>query len=130
MTMTETNPAATAWEITPEHEAAMEGLTAAFQALGEAERAVQAAIERLPVLPNSDSPAPAPDSNQARYGIPDQVVEGGYQRWTDLIFGERGIPGSWLASTDGWDDMSEGGSYEYVEAGGAQWQSPVDLDWD
>src|SRR3954452_4718352 len=107
------------WEITPEHAEAMVRVRGALAAVGEAERGLREAIALLPVLPFD-------------LGSEAVLAEGGYMRWSNMTSEETELAREpfWHAVTDGWDDMSESGSWEMAEAADALWQPPKDLDWD
>lgn len=59
---------------------------------------------------------PAPTDTCPKCGSTDdfRVVEEGYSRFTMA----ETFDGYWLAHTNGWDDMSESGEFEYIECWG------------
>ena len=85
-----------------------------------ATRLIQSAVRALPLMP---------DSLICECGVDDgwTISEPGYFRYTDDVEVGDGVL---IASTDGWDDMSEGGVAEYVtcEACGKNYQ-PGNIDW-
>lgn len=54
------------------------------------------------------------------------LEEYGYSRFTKLEDDGEG----WHAYTDGWDDMTECGMFEYVDHDGLYWRTPEDLPYD
>lgn len=90
--------------------------------------------EALPPLPLAEN-CPVCDCDWTDYGNL-QRMEHGYERWTNgqMMLAEPPHHVHW--STDGWDDMSEQGDFEYVQCNafhggcGACFQIPESEDWD
>jgi hypothetical protein len=94
--------------------------------------------DALPPMPLSEK-CPVCGCDWTDYGNL-QRMEHGYERWTNGDVQEAdesqggGLYLHW--STDGWDDMSEGGDFEYVQCNafnggcGACFQIPEQEDWD
>jgi hypothetical protein len=91
----------------------------------KAEQRARFASWMLPALPNR--PADQDDNEERSPWEPEaQIVESGYARWTKLEWQDD----HWHAWTDGWDDMSEGGTVEYVQYEGRAYAMLDNADYD
>lgn len=85
----------------------------------------QVASELIAQLPE------LPDPNTVELKLKDwqlafQLEEYGYCRYTSAEWeGDH-----WHGYTDGWDDMSENGSFEYFDVNGLYWRRPDEFAWD
>lgn len=108
----------------------------------DAEEALKEARQRwydaLPTIPAGTTDCPACGCDWTEYPAL-QRVEEGYQRWTNGQVYTRHHEPYVHWSTDSWDDMSEGGEFEYVQCNpfraegggcGAAFQIPDDEEWD
>lgn len=90
----------------------------AYKAYNEAGCRVAELAAKLPKIPK-------------RLAAEGFVIEVGYEQWCDLEVNDEGARGS----TDGWDDMSEGGQASFVLIGdkttldGEYYAVPEDIEW-